>query len=67
VPLQQVLALLQRDDRIDLGVEPLDVPEVGVHHLGAGDRARADGGGKLGRAHQHQGGRLDCGDGSRRH
>ncbi len=34
--------VLQGHDRIDLGVQPLDVVEIGAHHLDAGDFARGD-------------------------
>ena len=41
----EIAAVLQRDDGVDLGIERVDVIEVGVHHLDAGhllglDRAR---------------------------
>jgi hypothetical protein len=40
--LEEGVAMLQGDDRVDLGVEARDLIETGVHHLHAGDLASLD-------------------------
>ena len=51
---QQQLGVLQGDDRVDVRVHPLDVVEVGSHHLDAGHRPVPDCPGQLHGLQPHQ-------------
>ena len=53
----QIAAVLQRDDGVDLGIERVDVIEVGVHHLDAGHLLRLDRARQRERVHHHDVGR----------
>ena len=55
---QQIAAVLQRDDGVDLGIERVDVVEVGVHHLDAGHLLGLDRARQRERVHHHDVGGL---------
>ena len=46
-------AVAQRDDRVDRGIELLDLVEIGGHHLDAGHLPRADRAGERDGIHHH--------------
>ena len=47
------IAFNQRNDRIDRWIEPLDVVQVGRHHLAAGNPFSLDSGRQVAAAHHH--------------
>ncbi len=64
---QQAVAILQRHDGVHLGIDEIDMVEVGVHHLDAGEFARGDGRRQSARIHHHDVGNCRQGRCGRQH